>query len=262
MGVTRPPLTPVRLLLARYQQEESRDGGGGAVFVGFGEEAFGGCGLLHTLDHQAVFGHRVHVLRERAVDEGQQHSGCELFHAHVDGEVRADAPVLLFEDVVDHPAAVGRLQQRVIEEEREAAAGREHTSDLGNRRTVIGQVFEHQARDRGVEGRIGERKLLRARPQIVRPARALRGDLDLRARRVDAHHELRTELRREARDLAFAGTDIDDPRRTFETLGRERKDLLLVLRIRAVGEAVLPPLRVALPRVVVATYRAGGHNAG
>ena len=91
------------------------------------------------------------------------------------GRYGADAPVLLLEDVIDHPAAVRRLQQRVVEEEQEPAAGREHAGDLRDRRGVIGQVLEHQARDRGVERRVGERQMLGAGPQVARTAGSLRG---------------------------------------------------------------------------------------
>ena len=37
------------------------------------------------------------------------------------------------EDVVVDPAAARRLQQRVVQEEQEHAAGREHPGDLGER---------------------------------------------------------------------------------------------------------------------------------
>ena len=51
--------------------------------------------------------------------------------------------------------------------------------------------------------------------------------------------------------------------RAVEALSRERQDLLFVLRVDAVGEAVLPPARVSLPEI----RRRGfgpviGHGAG
>ena len=66
--------------------------------------------------------HRVDVLRQRPVHERQHHARRELLHRDVGREVRADAPVLLVEDVVDHPAAVRRLQQRVVQQEDEPPA--------------------------------------------------------------------------------------------------------------------------------------------
>ena len=135
----------------------------------------GGAGSSMRSMSRPLLGHRVDVLRQRAVHE-RQHArpGASSSMRHVDGEVRADAPVLLFEDVVDHPAAVRRLQQRVVEEEHEAAAGREHAADLRDRRAVVGQVLEHEARDRGVERRVGERQLLGARRGRTRARRRAR----------------------------------------------------------------------------------------
>ena len=66
----------------------------------------------------------------------------------------------------------------------------------------------------------------------------------------------------EACDLALTGADIDHPLRAFEALGREREDLLLVLGIDAVGEPVLPPPGVLLPRVAIDVGRSRSHAAG
>ncbi len=55
----------------------------------------------------------------------------------------------------------------------------------------------------------------------------------------------------ESSDLSLPGTDVEHPPRTRETLTRQRKDLLLVLRVGAVGEALLPPTRIAFPQARV-----------
>ena len=100
----------------------------------------------------------------------------------------------------------GRLQQRVVEQEHEPAARREHARDLRDRRPVIGQVLEHEARDRGVERRVGERQLLggrragsadrRARSARDRELRARSGRRRRRARRRASSRAARPALRR------------------------------------------------------------------
>jgi hypothetical protein len=64
-------------------------------------------------------------------------------------QVGPDAPVLLgrVEDLVVDPAAVRRLQQRVVEEEQEPPAGLEHPGDLGDGLVDVVDVLEHQAGD-------------------------------------------------------------------------------------------------------------------
>lgn len=134
----------------------------------------------------------------------------------------------------------------MVEEEDEAAARREHARDLGNRRFVVGDVFEHQARDRGVETRGGEGQVLGEGSHIARATTAFGRDLELGAGRVDTR-DVGAESRREAGDLSLTGPDVDDTLRAVEAFGREGQDLLFVLRVDTVGEAVLPPARVLLP---------------
>ena len=58
--------------------------------------------------------------------------------------------------------------------------------------------------------------------------------------------------------MTLTGPDVEHAPGAGEALGREREDLLLVLRVRAVGEAVLPPLRVLFPQVIGSV----GHRSG
>ena len=115
------------------------------------------------------------------MDEGQHDAGGHLLVAHVLHQVGAHPPVLLgrLHDLVVHPAAVGRLQERVVQEEEEAAAGLEHAGHLTDRRLGVQQVLEDQAGDDSVEGVVGERELLGAGPGVHRSSPALGGGPDL-----------------------------------------------------------------------------------
>ena len=114
-------------------------------------------------------------------------------------------------DVVVDPPAARRLQQRVVEEEAEPAAGRDDTGDLGDRPVDIVDVLEHEARDGGVERRVGERQARPRRAANVRAARRrARGDRDLVPRRVDADH-VGTGGREQPADLAVTAADVEHP---------------------------------------------------
>ena len=82
--------------------------------------------LQHPLDQQPVLGEGVDVAAQRPVDERDEHVLLDLLVALLLDQVGADPPVLLrrVEDVVVDPSAVRRLQQRMVEEEAEPAAGR------------------------------------------------------------------------------------------------------------------------------------------
>ena len=90
-------------------------------------------------------------------------------------EIRADAPVLLgrIEHLVVDPAAPGRLEQRVVEEEREPPAGAQHAGDLGDRAVDVVDVLEHEARDDAIERGVRERQLGGLRTRVVRTSAAL-----------------------------------------------------------------------------------------
>ena len=117
---------PVRRRLARLRRSEQRGGcvAAPAYSRRRARKPAGGAGSSIRSMQQAVGGQRVHVAAERAVDEGDEHVLLDLLDRLVLDEVGPDPPVLLgrVEDLVVDPAAVRRLQQRVVEEE--AGSGR------------------------------------------------------------------------------------------------------------------------------------------
>ena len=96
------------------------------------------------------------------MDEADVHAELDLLDRLGLLEIPPDAPVLLgrLDDLVVDPPTVGRLQQRVIEEEAEPPAGHEHPSDLGDRRVDLVDVLENEAGDHGVEHLVRERQLV------------------------------------------------------------------------------------------------------
>ncbi len=116
---------------------------------------------------------------------------------------------------------------------------------------MIGNVFEHEARDDGVEGPRCERQGFGRPARVGDASGAFLRDPELSPRRIGADRERRAELHREPRDLPFPGTDVEDALRSCEALRGQRQDLLFVLGVSAVGEAVLPPLGVPFPEVAV-----------
>jgi hypothetical protein len=201
-----------------------------------------------VLDQQAVGRELVDIPVERAVHERQVDTRRNRLHRDVVGQIRADAPVLLVEDVIDHPAAARRLEQRVVQEQHEAAAGREHAAGLGDRRLERVEMLEHEARDRGVERRVAQRHRLRACPRVGGTTRALTRGRDLRRGRVDAD-DLGAQLRDPPCNLTFTAPNVEHAPHTGQVLVDEWEELLLVLGIDAVGELVLPPAGVPLPGI-------------
>jgi hypothetical protein len=59
-------------------------------------------------------------------------------------------------------------------------------------------------------------------------------------------------------DLALAGADVEDAVVPGQQVRRDGQDLLLVLRVRPVGEALLPPAGVRFPQVDVVSHRRDG----
>ena len=182
---------------AEAEVEEAGDGGGFGVLLGAGEETVGRHRLDHVLEDEAVVRERVEVSRERSMHEPDEHAVLDLFDEALFGQIRPDAPVLLgrIDRVVVDPVAPRRLQQRMVEEEREPTAGPNHPGDLGDRGVDIVDVFEHETRHSGIEARIGERQVGRAGSHVRRSAITLVGDADLVPRRVDAH-DARARARR------------------------------------------------------------------
>ena len=113
----------------------------------------GGAGSSIRLDQQTVLGKRVDVAAERSVDERDEHVLFDLLIALLLDEVRADPPVLLgrIEHVIVDPSAVRSLQQRMVEEEAEPAAGLQHAGDFADRFVDVADVLEHETRNHCVE---------------------------------------------------------------------------------------------------------------
>ena len=213
----------------------------------------GGAGSSIRCSISPCGGEGVHVPGQRPVDERDEDALLHLLDRLVLDKVGADAPVLLgwVEHLVVDPSAVRRLQQRMVEEEEEAAAGLQHPRHLGDGRVDVTDVLEHEACDDGVERagrRTGGRRAPPGRRRPHRPARvasatwAQVGSMPTaiaappaRASRAiwPSPHPTSRTRRAPARCVAASG-----------------QDLLLVLRVGALGEAVLPPPGVGLPQVV------------
>src|SRR5256885_6542141 len=110
------------------QEEEAGDGGGVGILLGPGDEPRRGRGLLHAGDDQAGSHQGIHIARQGAMDERDEHAPLDLFEAFVLHQVGPDAPVLLggVEHLVVDPAAPGDLEQRVVQKEQEPAARGQH----------------------------------------------------------------------------------------------------------------------------------------
>ena len=181
------------------------------------------------------------------MDERNEDILLDLLQGLVLDEVRTDAPVLLgwIEELIVDPSAVRCLQQRVIEKEAEAAARLQHPRDFGDRTVDVADVFEHQTRNNGVETGVRERKLRGSGTSkgctatVVRHAHTV-------PRWIDAD-DVGAQLRRQPADLSIATTDIEHTRGAGQLLSRERKDLFLILGVRAIGEPIDPPACVRLP---------------
>ena len=165
-------------------------------------------------------------------------------------EVATDPPVLLrrFDDLVVDPPAVGRLQQRMVEEEaeppaRRRARGQPRRSPRRPRRCARRRDRRprHRSSDRGTADSWA------AAREYSGPA-TFDGDADLVPRRIDAGDQLdAVEARRQPADLTLSAADVEHPRRSEQFGTGERQDLFVVLGIGAGGEPVDPPLGVLLP---------------
>ena len=136
------PDNPVMITNSLMRGPSSRSGGSrrrgmvaaACVLCRTGEEAWWRGGLLHAPQHQPGVGQRVDVPGQRTVDERDEDALLHLLDGLVLDQVGADPPVLLgrIEDLVVDPAAVGRLEQRVVQEEEEPPAGRQDPCHLGD----------------------------------------------------------------------------------------------------------------------------------
>ena len=144
----------------------------------------------------------------------------------------------------------------MVQEEAEAAAEFEHTGDFGDCVIDVVDVFEHEARDSGVEGLVGEGQRPGTRTGVARTAGPFGGNTDTVPRRIDPHDRDRTvdlgawQAGREPADLAVTAPDVEHAASARQLGGGHRQDLFLVLGIGAVGESVDPPIGVLLPQLV------------
>ena len=98
-------------------------------------------------------GERVDVARQRAVDEPDVHAQLDLLDRLGLDEVGpmrqyCSGGSSIWSSI---QPLLGRLQQRVVEEEAEAAARLQHPGDLGDRLVDVVDVLEHEAGDDRVE---------------------------------------------------------------------------------------------------------------
>ena len=115
----------------------------------------------------------------------------------------------------------GRLQQRVVEEEEEPAAGREHPGHLGDGVVDVADVLEHQAGHDGVEGAVGERQRRRRRPGRRRVRRrARRASTTWAAVGSTPTTSVAPPRRGQPGDLPLAAADVEHPARAGEVLRR------------------------------------------
>jgi hypothetical protein len=112
-------------------------------------------------------------------------------------------------------------------------------------------VLEHQARDHGIERSIREWQGAGSGLGEVGAATSLVSNAHLIPRRVDADDQLCTEADGQTADLAVSAPDVEHTRGSREFSCGQRQDLLLVLRIRALGEPVDPPIGVRFPEIIV-----------
>ena len=197
------------------------------------------------------------------MDEPDEHASLDLFDGVLLDEVGTDAPVLLggIDGVVVDPTGARCLQQRVVEEEAELPTGSQHPGDLGDRTVDVVDVFEHEAGDHGVERSGGERERGRFRSGVVRSPAAFVSHPDLVPRRIDADHP-RAGSSEHPADLPVTAPEVEDPIESCEFGAGERQDLLDVLRIGALGEALDPPVGVYLPQLVIRWFSQPGNHGG
>ena len=192
----------------------------------------------------------VQVAGQRPVVEADEHAPFDLLDGLGLGQVGPDPPVLL-----------GRIQHLVVDPARcpaSAAAGGSGGTGTARPAAAPGPPRRAQRRGRRCARTPGRRRRRRtrrrARPaptptlRVHRAAGSVASDVHLGPGRVEADHE-QTRRRGDPGHLALAAADVEhrSPRR--QVLGDERQDLLGVLGVGAVGELVLPPVRMGLPRV-------------
>ena len=110
-------------------------------------------------------------------------------------------------------------------------------------------MLEHEAGDDRVDAARRHRQRLGPAPGEAHTAVTRLRGAELRHRRIDAEDRTRACPRQSARDLALTGADVEHATEAAQISLDDRQDLFLVLRVGALGELVLPPLGVDLPRI-------------
>ena len=120
-------------------------------------------------------------------------------------------------------------------------------------------MFEHETRNDCVERLVREGQLRGFRSGEHRSPATLMGHPDLIPRRIDARHP-RSRRSKQPTDLTVAAAEVEHPIEPVEFSGRQRQDLLDVLGVGSLGEAVDPPVGVRLPQLVVPWVGVAGHG--
>ena len=169
----------------------------------------------------------------------------DLLHRGGLGQVRSDPPVLLrrIDQLIVDPAAVGGLEQGVVEEEQEPPARAEDPGHLGDGVIDVVDVLEDEAGNGAVEGGRGEGQPGRRRSEVGRlvTSRHPAPDrlLDLGSDGVDSGDQ-GPGLGQGPRCLALAGPNVEHPPVTGQPVDDQGQDLVGVLRIDPIGELPLP----------------------
>lgn len=185
------------------------------------------------------------------MDEADEHPRFDLFDVRRLDQVRPDTPVLLgrIEHLIIDPSAARGLEQRMIEHQHETALRLEYPCNLGDHLINVVEMLEDETCQHGVGTAVGEGQLSRMGPDVVDISSPPCRDAQLVPRQVDPRYP-HAVFGQSACDLAFATTEVDDMASVCELMTRHRDDLVAVLGIGTVGEAIDPPLRMRLPEIV------------
>ena len=124
------------------------------------------------------------------------------------------------------------LQQRVADEQHEAAVRLEDPRDLLDRDIDRVDVLEGKACDHCIEAASPPRQRLGARPCVARSVAPPASLAHLAGRGIESRH-LGTQTREVPCDLALAAADVEDAPGTRDVAGDQGQDLVLVFGIDA-----------------------------
>jgi hypothetical protein len=247
---------------AAFAQDEEAEASGPITISGevgvFSDYRFRGLSLTDhkleltaelSVEHESGLEQSVDRRTDRPVDKGYKNSLSHFLHYMLRLEVGTHPPIPLVEIDIDDPTRAGTLQQRVVEHPDESTARREHPKDFIEACLQVADVLEHQARERRIKGRRPGRHGVCLAGEVLRPAAALSGDSQLRRGRVEPDNcgPARTQL---ARDLPLSRADIEHMPSVGEQVECQGDDLIAILRVGTVGEAIDPPRGVLLPELL------------